>query len=170
MRFSFSKRTRLVFAGTLTLAFIQIGERVPCHAENSFEREEVSASCKESQSENKTVEQSDLHELPYKYFGNSYSQKFHRPSCPYGRVISTAHLMPFHFRREAVAAGFAPCHYCLPQEWGSVRCFILPPQEAKEKTKAATKQAMKEEPEQEKYSPCKIDNSTIRLDADGKSL
>jgi hypothetical protein len=166
-----------MLAGMLVPAFALMAARSVLCMENALVRQEENSGCKESVSENETKHsvsnsenlseptlehtnpnqypvsnQTDLQELPYKYFGNSNSQKFHRPSCPYGRVISATHLMPFHFRREAVAAGYTPCHYCLPQAWGSVRCFILPPQE-----EAKTPQS-------------KNDNSTIRLDANGNSL
>jgi hypothetical protein len=62
--------------------------------------------------------------LPYKYTGNTYSHKFHRPRCPYCKVMAAAKRMPFHFRCQAVAAGYAPCRYCLPAQWTTVRAAI----------------------------------------------
>lgn len=172
MRFSWNHRARFVLAAILALVLSQLSACSSWCSENFSERQKDSASCKEPVLENETnssgdnasSEQPDLHELPYKYFGNNFSQKFHRPSCPYGRVISASHLVPFHFRREAVVAGFKPCRYCLPQAWGSVRCFILPPQ------KEAPEVKPEPQPEPRKSSQNKIDNSAIRLDGDRKSL
>jgi hypothetical protein len=65
--------------------------------------------------------------LPYKYVGNSYSLKFHRPSCPFAKAMSVNHVQLFHFRREAIEAGEKPCNYCLPQSWGSVKAVVKPP-------------------------------------------
>ncbi len=67
--------------------------------------------------------------LPYKYYGNSFSHKFHRPSCPFGMCISKSHLVRFHFRKEAIEAHFVPCKYCLPPIWWSVHGVILQPKE-----------------------------------------
>ena len=66
--------------------------------------------------------------LPYKYVGNNFSGKFHRPSCPFAKAMSTWHAELFHFRRQAVEAGQKPCRYCLPKEWTEVRAAILPQQ------------------------------------------
>lgn len=68
-------------------------------------------------------------DLPYKYVGNNYSGKFHKPSCPFAKVMNIGHVELFHFRIEAIKAGQRPCHYCLPQEWRSVRATILPPKD-----------------------------------------
>lgn len=59
-------------------------------------------------------EQDSTSQLPYKYYGNTFSMKFHRPSCPFAIAISRRHLVLFHFRREAIEAHFLPCRYCLP--------------------------------------------------------
>jgi len=67
-------------------------------------------------------------ELPYKYWGNNFSHKFHRPSCPFGRAISKRHLVLFHFRHEAIEAHYAPCRYCLPPIWLTVHGVLLPKQ------------------------------------------
>lgn len=66
--------------------------------------------------------------LPYKYWGNSYSLKFHRPSCPFARVMNPKHRQLFHFRWQAVASGEEPCHYCLPPFWLSTRACLMPHQ------------------------------------------
>ncbi len=65
-------------------------------------------------------------DLPYKYVGNSFSHKFHRPSCPFARAMSPAHLCLFHFRKQAVEAAYLPCRYCLPPDWKTVGAVILP--------------------------------------------
>lgn len=69
----------------------------------------------------------DKSDLPYKYWGNSFSGKFHRPSCPFGKAMNTSHLELYHFRCEAVASGKTPCRYCLPPTWRSVSCVLLKP-------------------------------------------
>lgn len=69
-------------------------------------------------------------QITYKYFGDSFSSKFHRPSCVFAAAISPRHLVLFQFRRQAIAAHYQPCRYCLPPVWLSVHAVILgqPPQ------------------------------------------
>ena len=67
----------------------------------------------------------DERDLPYKYWGNSFSLKFHRPSCPFAQAMNPRHLELFHFRREAIEKGEKPCRYCLPPYWTSVHCVLL---------------------------------------------
>ncbi len=69
-------------------------------------------------------------QLIYKYRGNSFSNKFHRPWCPFSQAMNIDHVILFHFRCEAVAQGFAPCQYCLPHAWKSVQCRLLKPNSA----------------------------------------
>ncbi len=64
-------------------------------------------------------------QLPYKYCGNTFSGKFHRPSCPFAVAISRRHLVLFHFRQEAIEAHFLPCRYCLPPVRLTVTAKIL---------------------------------------------
>jgi hypothetical protein len=64
--------------------------------------------------------------LPYKYVGNSFSLKFHRPSCPFAKAMHYSRLTLFHFRKEAITAGMKPCRYCLPPSWGTLKGTILP--------------------------------------------
>lgn len=63
--------------------------------------------------------------LPVKYWGNSFSLKFHRPSCPFAKAMSAHHVMFFNFRKQAVDSGQVPCRYCLPPNWTTVRATIL---------------------------------------------
>lgn len=65
--------------------------------------------------------------LPVKYWGNSFSLKFHRPSCPFAQAMSANHVIFFNFRKEAVEAGQVPCRYCLPPTWNSVKAVLLNP-------------------------------------------
>lgn len=66
-------------------------------------------------------------ELPVKYIGNSQSHKFHRPSCPFARIMASNKRMQFYFRRQAVGCGQKPCRYCLPAVWQVVRARLLTP-------------------------------------------
>lgn len=66
-------------------------------------------------------------ELPVKYIGNSQSHKFHRPSCPFARIMAPNKRMQFYFRRQAVGYGQKPCRYCLPAVWRVVRARLLTP-------------------------------------------
>jgi hypothetical protein len=68
----------------------------------------------------------DQSTLPVKYWGNSFSLKFHRPSCPFAQAISADHVMFFNFRKQAVDSGQTPCRYCLPPFWTTVKASILP--------------------------------------------
>ena len=63
--------------------------------------------------------------LPYKYFGNNFSGKFHRPWCPYSQAMNVNHVVPFNFRWQAIKSGYSPCNFCLPQQWKSVHCVLL---------------------------------------------
>ena len=71
-------------------------------------------------------------ELPYKYVGNSFSHKFHRPSCPFAKAMNVRHVLLFHFRKEAIEQGQEPCRYCLPPVWCRVEAKILPVKSEKE--------------------------------------
>lgn len=63
--------------------------------------------------------------VAYKYIGNAFSMKFHRPSCPFARAMWRSNVVRFQFRKEAITRGFKPCKYCLPQSWKSVGAKIL---------------------------------------------
>jgi len=62
---------------------------------------------------------------PFKYVGNTFSSKFHRPSCPFAKCISHRHLVFFGRRFNAVDAGYKPCQYCLPPDWKTVHLVVL---------------------------------------------
>jgi len=62
----------------------------------------------------------------YKYIGNKFSNKFHRPWCPFEKAMNAHNALFFHFRHNAIAAGFKPCQYCLPLVVKRVRCVLLP--------------------------------------------
>jgi hypothetical protein len=64
-------------------------------------------------------------QLPYKYVGNNFSGKFHRPSCKFARAMNVDHVIFFHFRQDAISAGQQPCRYCLPPVWLTVKAKIL---------------------------------------------
>jgi hypothetical protein len=63
---------------------------------------------------------------PFKYVGKSFSNKFHRPSCPFAQCMSSNHLVFFEHRHDATDRGFKPCKYCLPANWKTVHAVILP--------------------------------------------
>lgn len=62
-----------------------------------------------------------------KYIGNCESHKFHRPSCPFARIMALNKRVQFYYRTQAVACGHAPCRYCLPPRWTVVRGRLLTP-------------------------------------------
>ena len=68
----------------------------------------------------------------FKYIGNGLSGKFHRPGCPFEQAMAAHNAVFFHFRREAIAAGFSPCRYCLPPFVKQVRCVLLKDNSIKE--------------------------------------
>ncbi len=61
----------------------------------------------------------------YKYTGNSFSQKFHRPSCKFARAMWRGHVVRFQYRKQAIDAGQKPCRYCLPPDWKTVGAKIM---------------------------------------------
>jgi hypothetical protein len=82
--------------------------------------------------------------LPIKYWGNSFSLKFHRPSCPFAKAMSAHHVMFFNFRRQAVDSGQVPCRYCLPPNWTTVRASIWHPAELSKQTSDSADSSMPE--------------------------
>jgi|GEM_PF-2684234 len=76
--------------------------------------------CLAASAENAYTEQNIAEILPYKYQGNLISRKFHRPRCPFAKVMSASKKIRFHFRYQAIAQGYCPCRYCLPPTWTSV--------------------------------------------------
>lgn len=80
-----------------------------------------------NKAEIETLESSKPSDLPYKYVGNNFSAKFHRPCCPFAKIMNGRHAVLFHFRKEAILAGHHPCRYCLPPVWKSVKASILNP-------------------------------------------
>lgn len=63
--------------------------------------------------------------LPVRYIGNSFSQKFHIPSCPFAQAMWRRRRLEFHFRHEATELGFRPCCWCLPKRWKHLEGRIL---------------------------------------------
>lgn len=61
----------------------------------------------------------------YKYVGNRFSHKFHRPSCPFAQLMSGGNVEYFCYRKQAIEQGFKPCRYCLPPWWKSVNATII---------------------------------------------
>lgn len=74
---------------------------------------------------NQVKNQSVSDNQDFKYVGNKFSGKFHRPWCPFEQTMAAHNAVFFHWRREAVTAGFSPCRYCLPPFVKQVRCVLL---------------------------------------------
>jgi hypothetical protein len=64
-------------------------------------------------------------ELPYKYVGNSFSHKFHRPSCQFAIAMNLKKAVLYHFRFQAINDNCVPCRYCLPPITSSVKGSVL---------------------------------------------
>lgn len=62
-----------------------------------------------------------------KYIGNSFSLKFHRPACPFAKVMRRSRRVSFAYRNAAIDAGQRPCKYCLPPWWLTVEAKLLNP-------------------------------------------
>jgi len=83
---------------------------------------------KQTQSKSQTrSETGSVKDLPFKYSGNLYSHKFHRPRCPFCKAMSEYKKVRFHFRYQAIEQGFSPCRYCLPPVWTTVQAKIKIP-------------------------------------------
>lgn len=63
---------------------------------------------------------------PFKYIGNRYSSKFHRPGCIFAKIMSPRKAVLLHYRRQAIEAGLKPCRWCLPATWTCVKAKLLP--------------------------------------------
>lgn len=103
----------------------QQGQQEQQETQNEKTGIETSDSIRDSQSHTNNP----AGELPIKYWGNSFSLKFHRPSCPFAKAMSAHHVMFFNFRKQAVESGQVPCRYCLPPSWTVVRASIWHPVE-----------------------------------------
>jgi hypothetical protein len=68
---------------------------------------------------------------PARYWGNSFSLKFHQPSCPFAQAMNPRHVQFFQNLDQATSSGEKPCRYCLPPYWTAVHCILLTPQPAR---------------------------------------
>ena len=98
------------------------------HVDKSDARPHVNAeqTSKEVEDLNVAVSHGAEAQPLYKYIGNSFSAKFHRPSCPFAKVMEARHIVLCQFRRDAVSYGMTPCRYCLPPFWLTVKAAIIP--------------------------------------------
>jgi len=48
------------------------------------------------------------------YLGSGKSQRFHRPTCPFGKEIASANRVRFSTAYQAYWEGFHPCRKCKP--------------------------------------------------------
>lgn len=86
----------------------------------------MQAEAKENSIEfNKTILGQQAGARTFKYHGNSFSLKFHKPSCPFAKAMNPNHLRIFPFRFQAIEAGLVPCRYCLPPFTKSVKAIII---------------------------------------------
>jgi hypothetical protein len=72
-----------------------------------------------------TSDENAVEQPIYKYTGNSFSLKFHRPSCKFARAMWRGHVVRFQYRKQAIDAGQKPCRYCLPPDWKTVGAKVL---------------------------------------------
>ena len=100
---------KLVFPALVSILML------PCHADESSNRSRV-----------------EPESLPVKYIGNAETHKFHRPSCPFARIMAFNKRVEFHYRSQAIACAHIPCRYCLPKVWTTVRARLLIPPEQKD--------------------------------------
>src|SRR6185437_100380 len=87
--------------------FLLLGTRQPAQAEEQAQPQVDALPARETL------------QLPYKYVGNNFSHKFHRPSCPFARKMWPQRMQLFHFRKQAIDSDYRPCRYCLPPVWTS---------------------------------------------------
>ncbi|MBA3859921.1 MAG: hypothetical protein C0507_23675 [Cyanobacteria bacterium PR.3.49] len=106
--------------GKLVFPFLVSLLMLPCYADESSDRIRVEPEC-----------------LPVKYIGNAETHKFHRPSCPFARIMAFNKRVEFHYRSQAVACAHIPCRYCLPKVWTTVRARLLSPAEQKQASPAS---------------------------------
>lgn len=93
-----------------------------------------------SSTQSQTDPNSRSNDRPQKYVGNSYSLKFHKPSCPFARVMRKSRRVAFPYRKTAIDAGQRPCKYCLPPWWLKVEAKILNYDRQTESTQEASRQ------------------------------
>ncbi len=105
-------------------------EMQPCPLTAHDSASDAQASKAISPLQNSSTEAVVNEELPVKYWGNSFSLKFHRPSCAFARAMNARHVVFFHFRRQAIESGQRPCRYCLPPFIKRVECKLLPRERA----------------------------------------
>lgn len=63
----------------------------------------------------------------YKFVGNTFSRKFHKPGCEFAAKMDASRVVFFKTREEAEKAGQKPCNWCLPGWLKDVRGQVLNP-------------------------------------------
>lgn len=101
---------------------------LPINSDGQTVHAQTSKPCPSPTSESASVDSPS----PIKYIGNAESHKFHRPSCPFARIMSLNKQVGFHYRSQAVASGHVPCRYCLPAVWTVVRGRLIAPDKTAE--------------------------------------
>lgn len=110
------------------------------------------------------TEQQDADAEPiYKYVGNSFSFKFHRPSCRFANAMWKKHRLFFQFRKQAIDAGQKPCRYCLPPEWKSVDAKLLNPRKP-DSNQPNAESRLQEREDRDKSSQQQFTNDTTFSD------
>ncbi|MCA9805011.1 MAG: hypothetical protein KC777_23740 [Cyanobacteria bacterium HKST-UBA02] len=61
----------------------------------------------------------------YKFVGNTFSHKFHKPGCEFAAKMDASRVVFFKTREEAEKAGQKPCNWCLPGWLKNVRGQVL---------------------------------------------
>jgi hypothetical protein len=103
---------------------------LPLNADGQSVHAQASEPCPPSTHESPPVDPPTR--LAIKYIGNAESHKFHRPSCPFARIMALNKRVEFNYRSQAVACGHVPCRYCLPPVWTVVRGRLLAPDKTAE--------------------------------------
>ncbi|MBK9142887.1 MAG: hypothetical protein IPM23_10360 [Candidatus Melainabacteria bacterium] len=63
----------------------------------------------------------------YKFVGNAFSGKFHKPGCEFAAKMDASRVVFFKTREEAEKAGQKPCNWCLPGWLKNVRGQVVSP-------------------------------------------
>jgi hypothetical protein len=116
--FAQSHPVSAIETGSSTAPTESLSEKAPV----ALETEGDASSFKTGELEEQTAQ---LDQPVYKYVGNLFSLKFHRPSCPFARAMWRGNIIRFQYRKQAIEAGQKPCRYCLPPNWKSVGASIL---------------------------------------------
>lgn len=61
----------------------------------------------------------------YRFVGNTYSKKFHKPQCEFTRKMNVKHVILIESKKIAESKSYKECNWCMPKWTKSVSSKIV---------------------------------------------